>query len=326
MTKRLKHLLMLPLLVGGLCQARPAIDLEAVDQMSDRAQCAELMRRHDTLGAELPCRRAAAAGDFGSLLLLGNLDGHPPRYNAALAAAQKGDTTAALYLGEALLLSRVPPVAEAHDRALYWLNHAASQGLARADYWIGVAYAYGRFPSANRDLPLAMDHLGRASAKGDRDATLLLAQLGLYQQLLPPKAALSLLTKVEPVPRGSDWGWVFENGVGAARDPAKAEALYWEAGDLLGAFRGLQLLRARAHEQQELQQAAQHLAKLALIDHPEPWVTAAPMPHGDACRLLAGLFASGVISPLRNSDSSSEAALWYRYAAFYDQRNRPLTR
>lgn len=323
MTKRPQHLLMLLLLAGGLCQARPAIDTEAVDQMSDRAQCAELMRRHDTLGAEMPCRRAAAAGDFGSLLLLGNLDGHAPRYDAALAAAQKGDAAAALYLGEALLLSRVPPVVEAHDRALYWLNHAASRGLARADYWIGVAYAYGRFPSANRDLPLAKEHLSRASARGDRDATLLLAQLGLYLHQLPPTAVLSLLTKVEPVPRGSDWGWVFENGVGAVRDPAKAEALYWDAGDLLGAFRGLQLLRARAHEQQELQQAAQRLAKLALIDHPEPWLTAAPMPHGDACRLLAGLLASGAISPLSSSDSSREVAMWYRYAGFYDQRNRP---
>lgn len=245
-----------------------------------------------------------------------------PLYSEALALAKEGNADAASYLGVALLLGQVAETVAPSDQALHWLQVAADGGNAEGHYWLGVAYSYGKFPGIEADLILAAGHLQRAAERGHDAAALLLAELHLYRQFGQPADALPWLRQGQPTPEGSNWGWVYEHGIGVPVDRTKAEALYRQSADVLGAFRALQLVRQRPHSSEELQQATQRLEAMAVKDEPSPWLSAKPTVNGDSSRLLAGLYASGQSKPTRSGDVAAEVSRWYGYAALYDQKGR----
>lgn len=311
------------LLNPALSMGGPVVTAEQLAGKSVGQQCQLLTSRGGWVEARPLCEQAAAQGDFGAMLSLEWIKlTHRPLYPEALALAKGGNADAASYLGAALLLGQVAETVAPSDQALHWLQLAADNGNAEGHYWLGVAYSYGKFPGAEADLVAAAGHLQQAAERGHDAAALLLAELHLYRQFGQPADALPWLRQGQPTPEGSNWGWVYEHGIGVPVDLLKAEAIYHQSSDTLGAFRATQLMRLRPHSSEELQQAAQRLEGMALLDDPAPWLTAKPTVNGDSCRLLAGLYASGQSKPTRSADIAAEVTRWYGYAAFYDQKGR----
>lgn len=311
------------LFTSVFCYGGPVVRAEELAGKSVAEKCHLLAVRGNWLQAPILCKEAAGQGDLGAMLILEQINGsNRPLYPQALALAKGGSSDAAGYLGAALLVGQVPDDVAAREDALHWLQVAADGGGLGAHYWLGVAYYSGAFAGIEANLELAGRYLQWAADRGHKESSRLLAELHLYRQLGQPADALPLLRQADPEPRGSNWGWVYEHGIGVPVDLTKAEALYRQSPDLLGIFRALQLVRQRPHTIDELKVATQLLETHAIFDEPAPWQTAKPAPNGDSCRLLAGLFASGQVLPTRSTDVAAEVARWYGYAAFYD-RQRP---
>lgn len=312
------------LLHQSLAMAGPAPQPHDIVGTTATQQCDLLASRLAPASAALrPCEQAAAHGDFGARRYLNFLQGvNPPLYAEALDAVQKGDGDAAGYLARGLLSGEVPTSIATPDQAEQLLRQAADAGNAEEQFELGSAFLSGKRPPINKNLKEAERFLRQAAEQGHSRALNALINLYLYHGVGTPEQALEWLRKAAPGQQNDNWGWVYEHGIGVAKDTAKAEQFYRASETLIGTFRGVQLIRQRPHSPTELQNAVDVLANMALIDTAPTEEKYPPVPHGDACRLLAALYSAGIVTPLGGVSAEEAAARWYGFASHYDHRQQ----
>ena len=151
------------------------------------------------------------------------------RYEDALPylqkAAEGGDTTAQLYLGN--MYREGLGVEPDYEKAAQWFLKAAEQNHPPAQTLVGVMYYKGM--GVEQSFPEAKKWLEKASANGERDAQSFLGLISLdNSEERNPAKAIALLTKAadqnEPLAQ-TVLGIMYIQGKYVKQDYAKAEAL-----------------------------------------------------------------------------------------------------
>ena len=86
-------------------------------------------------------------------------------FRETLQAAEQGVAQAQYNLG--VMYAKGRGVRQDNVEAVRWYRQAATQGLAQAQYNLGVMYAKGR--GVHQDLALAQEWYGKACQNGDQD-------------------------------------------------------------------------------------------------------------------------------------------------------------
>lgn len=104
---------------------------------------------------------------------------------AVRAAAEAGDAIAQYRLGRAYQRddAGVRRQSDADQKSILWLSKAAVQGLAAAEYQLGVAYYYGR--GTEKDISRAVYWWHEAAVQGDESSKAELAIAYLNHQWAP---------------------------------------------------------------------------------------------------------------------------------------------
>ena len=158
------------------CDIDKAIELyeKAADQGNSTAQFAlsmllqerELTERNKELSDQY-LNKAAEQGNVLAYAALLDRNNDPEKLEFIIKSAEKGDTLAQVVLG-GYYYSLSDQQEDQRKQAIVWWEKAAEQGLALAEYQLGICYNEGDL--VERDVKKALDYWRRASSHGFSEA------------------------------------------------------------------------------------------------------------------------------------------------------------
>jgi len=138
-----------------------------------------------------------------------------------LQGAQLGNAACQVEVGYYYLTGQAP-AAEDNQQALYWFDQSAAQGDAVAQYFMGELYFYGI--AVDENIETAMEYYRLSALQGDADAQYSLG-FCLIQENIDAEEGVQWLQKaVEQNHAEAAYllALCYENGIGAAPNPAQA--------------------------------------------------------------------------------------------------------